>query len=235
VEFQSEDTTSDADASGGSQLVGDVHRQTTAALDVVPDGELLGRLAARNAKAEMSSVGSAARTAFLAIAANIGTTELSLEAIVAELGEQIEGAALDKDLRRSKAALAAQADTLNLIYNLLAQRGIAAVTSGKTDRADVFLRLALRTQARCQSTWATLHAMASPPVARQTNIALNQQVNNGQVASANDGRAQNSQNKVLEQTTHGPDAWLERSASGAAASSDSTVEAVETFNRTKIR
>jgi hypothetical protein len=228
-----EDPTLRAGRSERSQPDSDVLPEAKADLDATRDQELLGRLATRNAKAEMSSVGSAARTAYLAVAANIGTTELSLEAVVAELGEQVEGVALDKDLRRGKAMLAAQADTLNLLYNLLAQRGIAAATSGKADQADVFLRLALRTQARCQSTWATLHAMASPPVARQTNIALlSQQVNNGQLSPTSDGRAQNPQGKLLEQTKHEPDAWLERSSPAAAASRNSQVAAMEASDGT---
>jgi hypothetical protein len=214
---------------------GDALREQAAALDEGGRDETLDRRAHRNAEAELAPTGSATRTAYLAIVANIGKQELSVEAVTAVLQRQVAAIMDDKSLMSGKIMLAAQASTLDQLYNLLAQRAISAAVSSKTDQAGVFLKLGLRAQSQCRATWETLHILGSPPVARQTNIALNQQVNNGQVAPASAGRDQNSQGKVLEQTAHEPDAWLERSASGAAASSNSTVEAVATFNRTEIR
>lgn len=228
-----EDTGSHAEPSEQPQPGGDTLGEATAALDAGRVDEAVDRLATHTAKAEMSPVGSAARTAYLAIAANIGTTALSLETVVTELGEQVEGVALDRDLRRGKAALAAQADTLNLLYNLLAQRGIAASLRGEAEQGGVLLKFALRAQAQCRATWETLHMMGNPPAARQTNIALNQQVvNNGRGALASDSPTRNPQGKLLEQTNHEPDEWLERNAPPAATKGNSTMEAVETSDGT---
>ncbi len=210
---------------------GDAMVEARAVPDENGGEDLQCRRALQNAEAELAPTGSATRTAYLAIAANIGAEELSVEAVAAVLRRQVDAVIEDKSLVRGKAMLTAQAHTLDLLYNLLAQRGIAASLRNQSEQGDVLLKFALRAQAQSRATWETLHALESPPVARQTNIALTQ-VNNGQIAPTSDGGAQNRRGKVLEQTTHGPDAWLDRRAPAAAATSNSTLEAVDTSDGT---
>lgn len=211
---------------------GDALLEEAAVRDERGGDELLDRRAHRIAEAELAPAASAGRTAYMALAANVGRAELSVEAVLDELRRQVEAVTDDKNLGRGKAMLAAQVHTLDLLYNLLAQRGMAASLGGEADQGGVLLKFALRAQAQCRATWETLHIMQSPPVARQTNIALNQQVNNAQVAPSSDSRAQNPQSKLLEQTTHEPDAWLDRRAPAASARSNPSLEAVGTSDGT---
>ena len=88
--------------------------------------------------------------------------------------------AIDGDLNRGEAMLTAQAHTLDAIFNCLAQR--AAVNMGEyIDTVEAYLKLALRAQSQCRTTWEALSAIQNPPLAsyvKQANIAHgHQQVN----------------------------------------------------------
>jgi hypothetical protein len=69
--------------------------------------------------------------------------------------------------------LTAQAHTLDAIFNSLAQR--AALNMGEYIQAcETYLKLALRAQSQCRTTWEALATIKNPPVmgyVRQANIA----------------------------------------------------------------
>lgn len=88
------------------------------------------------------------------------------------------------DLTHAEATLAAQAATLDAIFNELARR--AALNMGQhLDATERYMRLALKAQGQCRATLETLATIKNPPVvfAKQANIAHGpQQVNNGSAA-----------------------------------------------------
>ena len=131
--------------------------------------------------------------------------DLDLTALVTALTVQTESAN-DGDLGRAEAMLAAQAHTLDSIFNHLAQR--AAMNMGEYMGAvDKYLKLALRAQSQCRATWETLATIKNPPVVgyvRQANIAHgHQQVNNAPAGETSRTRENvNLQNKLL------PSGWV---------------------------
>lgn len=81
-----------------------------------------------------------------------------------------------------EALLVAQSQTLDAIFNSLAQRALLNITGGHTDAAEKYLRLALKAQSQCRTTVEALNEIKfpkSPTFIRQQNIAGQQQVNNG--------------------------------------------------------
>ena len=132
-----------------------------------------------------------------------GTAALDLNGLITSLTEQTD-AAIGGDLKRGEAMLAAQAHTLDAIFNNLSRR--AAMNMGEYMGAcDIYLKLALRAQSQCRATWETLATMQNPPMANyvaQANVAHTQQVNNAPVTSSEGSRARESpnlQNKLLEE------------------------------------
>lgn len=97
--------------------------------------------------------------------------------LIAALSTQTRST-VDGDLRRGEGILTAQAHTLDAIFNNLASRSVQA---GTTDRLAACLKLALRAQSQCRSTWEAISAIKNPPIAyvKQANIAQLEQVNNG--------------------------------------------------------
>ena len=101
--------------------------------------------------------------------------------------------------------LTAQAHTLDAIFNCLAQR--AAVNMGEyIDTVEAYLKLALRAQSQCRTTWEALSAIQNPPLAsyvKQANIAHgHQQVNNSPSMESESPRVrenENPQSKLLEE------------------------------------
>ena len=105
-------------------------------------------------------------------------SDLDITGLVQALEAQVD-ATVGRDLSRCEAMLTAQAHTLDAIFNTLARRA-ASVQSTKS--MDAFLRLALRSQSQCRTTWEAVSAIQNPKVAgfvQQANIANGpQQVNN---------------------------------------------------------
>jgi hypothetical protein len=62
---------------------------------------------------------------------------------------------------RAVAMLTTQAHTLDAIFNNLARR---AVNAKYLNNLDIFLKLALRAQSQCRSTWEALSATKNSPV-----------------------------------------------------------------------
>jgi hypothetical protein len=99
--------------------------------------------------------------------------------------------------------LTAQAHTLDAIFNNLSRR---AINTEYMDHLERYLKLALRAQSQCRTTWEALSAIKYPPVmgdVRQANIANGpQQVNNASAApdgAPREGENPNLQNKLLEE------------------------------------
>lgn len=149
------------------------------------------------------------------------------------------------DLRHAETTLAAQAATLDAIFNELARR--AALNMGQhLDATERYMRLALKAQGQCRATLETLTTIKNPPVvfAKQANIAHGpQQVNNGAAspnatnthAPAHARESEARQNELLEEPRHGR-TDMDARATTTTARSNPTVEALETVHRaTKSR
>ena len=128
--------------------------------------------------------------------------DLDLHGLVLSLAQQTK-ASSNGDQERAEAMLAAQAHTLEAIFNHLAR---CAVNAEHMDNLDRYLKLALRAQSQCRTTWEAQVTIKNPPVMgyiRQANIAHGpQQVNNASdVKHAPEGgrKSPNPQNKLLEE------------------------------------
>lgn len=103
---------------------------------------------------------------------------LELQALVDTLTHQTQAAA-NGDMTRSEEMLAAQAHTLDALFNRLARRALSA---DYINHLDTYLKMALRAQSQCRATWETLSVIKNPPMVgyiRQANIAGgHQQINN---------------------------------------------------------
>ncbi|MCP4284782.1 MAG: hypothetical protein GY792_10075 [Gammaproteobacteria bacterium] len=78
--------------------------------------------------------------------------ELDLTGLVDPLREQTN-ASVDGDTGRAEAMLTAQAHTLDAIFNNLATKAISA---DYMKTLDIYLKLALRAQSQCRTTWEAL-------------------------------------------------------------------------------
>jgi hypothetical protein len=157
--------------------------------------------------------------------------DLDLSGLIYSLTEQTS-AAIDGDLKRGEAMLAAQAHCLDAIFNNLAQRAIKAEYM---DSLGSYLKLALRAQSQCRATWETLATIKNPPMVgyvKQANIAHGpQQVNNTQSSANRAPRTrqnENPQNKLLEKSDG---EWLDTRTKGTAESGDPAVATVGEINR----
>ena len=125
--------------------------------------------------------------------------DLDLKGLIVALTEQTK-ASNDGDLCRAEAMLTTQAHALDAIFNNLATR---AIKTEYMNNLDTYLKLALRAQSQCRTTWEALSAIKNPPVmgyVRQANIANGpQQVNNGATDDSRAQENQNSQNELMEQ------------------------------------
>ena len=106
-------------------------------------------------------------------------SELDLNELIKALSEQTK-AVISRDVGRAEAMLAVQAHTLDAIFNNLARRAMGAELLRISSRA--YLKLGLRAQAQCRSTWEAISEIQNPRVAgfvQQANISHGpQQVNN---------------------------------------------------------
>jgi hypothetical protein len=172
-----------------------------------------------------------------------GMSESGIMALIGELKSHVEDVK-DGNMNRPETILLMQAQTLDVIFNAMAQRAAANVGTHR-DTADLYLRMALKAQAQCRSTLETLAEIKAPrstSFIKQQNIAQQQQVNNG--SQVNNGGATkegatpahahgkninpNQENKLLE-VQHGE--RLDSTTTGAAIGADSQLEAVGAVNR----
>jgi len=132
------------------------------------------------------------------------------------------------NMNRPEAILMTQAHTLDVVFNALAQRAGANIGSN-LDRAEIYLRMALRAQAQCRTTLEALAEIKAPKSAtfiKQANIAGQQQVNNGGPASHEKNITPS--NELLSESSH---ATLDIGGAGAAIGTDSQLEAMGAIYR----
>lgn len=162
----------------------------------------------------------------------LGSEDLQLMSLIGALNEQADKVHKG-DLERLETTLSAQAHSLDVIFNMLAQR--AAANMGQyLDATERYLRLALKAQGQCRATLETLATIKNPPVviARQANIAHGpQQVNNGVEPNAHAHAGTPKQTNELLEGQHGE--RLDTGATGAASPTDSTMETMAAIDRTK--
>jgi len=127
------------------------------------------------------------------------------------------------DLSRSKAMLAAQANTLDLLFNSLMRK---AVNSEYLNQLETHMRLALKAQAQAAHTIKVLGELENPrsvAFVKQANIAAgHQQVNNGTPAPAH-GKPGESANELLEVSNGN---YLDTGTAGQASRGNTALEAV---------
>jgi hypothetical protein len=170
-------------------------------------------------------------------------TENGFASLVKELSRHVEDVKAG-NMNRPETILLMQAQTLDVIFNAMAQRAAANVGTHR-DVAEIYLRMALKAQSQCRSTLETLAEIKAPrstSFIKQQNIAQQQQVNNG--SQVNNGGATNEgatpahahgkninpnqENKLLE-VQHGE--RLDSTTTGAAIGADSQLETVGAVHR----
>lgn len=164
-----------------------------------------------------------------------------LPALLDELDAQTS-AIWSGNLNRPEEMLSAQAHTLDAIFNTLAQKASTAMKSGHLPSMEGYLRMALKAQSQCRTTLEALAEIKAPKsttFVKQANIAQNQQVNNGPTVNGAAGHTRThekeintSSNKLISGAT---DATLDTRGARTASGSDSEIQAVATFHRSKNR
>lgn len=159
---------------------------------------------------------------------NISDTDLDIFACIATLSEQIKKVT-NGNLNCVEVTLAAQGNTLDLMFNSLACK---AANSQLLSHFETYMRLALKAQSQCRSTYETLAEIKNPrPIEfiKQQNVGLNQQVNNNEVSHTHE-KFLKSSNELLE-SSNGE--WLDTGATSASSGTDKKMEAVGVIDRSK--
>lgn len=164
-----------------------------------------------------------------------------LHSTIKELQEQ-SSLIKDGNMRRPESFLAAQAHTLDTLFNTLAQRSCSNMNAGYGEAAERYMRLALRAQNQCRTTIEALSAIKNPPViyAKQANFANGpQQVNNGAMTPAEPMTQDvtHTQGTTIEQNKLSGDNYgilPDTRASQAASRINQEVEAVGEKHRAEI-
>lgn len=141
---------------------------------------------------------------------------------------------------RAESILINQANTLDVIFNALAQRAGANV--GKhPDTAERYLRMALKAQSQCRTTLETLAEIKAPrsvAFIKQQNIAEQQQVNNGPTVNGA-GQSPSHEKKSEDATTklisEDRNATLDTGGTGTAGGINPQLETVGAVDRPKNR
>lgn len=173
---------------------------------------------------------------FLSLGANTDLPSM-LDELDAQTGSVWAG-----NLGRPEEMLTAQAHTLDAVFNALAQKASTAMKSGHLPSMEGYLRMALKAQSQCRTTLEALAEIKAPKsttFVKQANIAQNQQVNNGPTVNGAAGHTRThekeintSSNKLISGAT---DATLDTRGARTASGSDSEIQAVATFHRSKNR
>ena len=85
------------------------------------------------------------------------------------------------DLSRPEEILSAQAGTLDMLFNILADKALRNINAGFQGAGETYLRMAMKAQSQCRTTIEAIGELKypkSPTFIRQQNIAGQQQVNN---------------------------------------------------------
>ena len=124
--------------------------------------------------------------------------ELTLQALMDRLGQDVSRSVGDNSLANAQVMLASQAYTLDAIFNDLARRS-ALNASEYLGACETYMKIALRAQSQCRATWEAISNIKHPRTAtfvKQANIAENQQVINGEPSRVE--KNVNPPNELLE-------------------------------------
>ncbi len=152
--------------------------------------------------------------------------QLDLPLLIRTLREQ--GKAVNNgDLAQAEGMLMNQAVALQNLFARLVER---AMDADLMAHYEVNLRLGLRAQAQCTRTLEVLAGIKNPPVviAKQANIAHQQQVNNHAAPRARE--TENSPNKLLETL---PDERLDFGTPATASGADPHLETMDAVHRSE--
>ena len=157
----------------------------------------------------------------LTICQNIDHAQIT--EMVGELSKQ-SAAIHNGDMKRTESMLIAQAHTLDGLFAKLASK---ALTDGRVDMLERYMRLALKAQNQSRATLQTLVELKAPKqfaFVKQANIGNQVQVNNGSAEKpARTRKNPKMQNELLE-VQHGE--RLDTRASGSASGIDSALASV---------
>jgi hypothetical protein len=157
---------------------------------------------------------------------SITGVETDIFASIPILAKQVE-AVKDGDLSCAEATLAAQANTLDLMFNSLVCK---AANSQLMSHFETYMRLALKAQSQCRTTYEALAEIRNPrsmAFIKQQNIGMNQQVNNDATPCAHE-KSINPSNELLEEQDG---ERLDTRTTGTAVKTDQELETVEAINR----
>lgn len=156
--------------------------------------------------------------------------DINLEEAVAVMNEKAKKIN-DGDLSELEATLAAQAVSLNSIFNVMASRSADNI-GHYLKTVEIYLRLALKAQAQCVRTIEVLAAIKNPPIvyAKQANIAQGHQQINNNSSPTHTGKTINSSNELLSEINH---ATLDTRGTIETSNINQEMAAVETVNGSK--
>lgn len=152
---------------------------------------------------------------------NFANTDININALLEALEKQT-AAVRSGDLSTADAMLSAQANTLDLLFNKLI-RASSANSGVYFDAAVGYMKLAMKAQSQCRTTWEAIAKIKNPPIAnyvKQLNAAQNQQINNENPPSK---LKEKSDDKRLVAGTQGDDVGI-----------NSNVATLDTLNRPKV-
>ena len=181
-------------------------------------------LAAKNAR---SLTGSALSSA-LVVSSYSGTSGDPVE-LMKVLGEQAE-AVQNGDMKQVEAMLFDQAVAMQSMFCDLATRAKKQQT---LEGVQCYTQLALRAQAGCRATLQALAEVKNPrqvAFVKQTNVAHNQQVNNGVPQPSRTEKVELAPNELLAEENHGR-TTLDKGAKTTAKRPDPPVGAVDPVHR----
>lgn len=160
--------------------------------------------------------------------------EHDIGALIKELGRHVTDVKAG-NMNRAEAMLMSQANTLDAIFNALAQRAGANVGTHR-DTAEIYLRMALKAQSQCRTTLETLAEIKAPrstQFIKQQNVASQQQVNNGAVTNGGIARAHEKNSSQSNELLEAQDGErLDTGTTGTASSIDQQLAAVGAVDRT---
>lgn len=156
------------------------------------------------ARLELKPVGQASNTIEEYI--SLGRTKAETWHFIRPLMEQIRD--VDKgDLTQGYEMLTAQAHTLDTLFNFYAQK---AIQSKHMPHLEKYMKLSLRAQSQCRSSWEAISVIQNPPIAysvKQANVAHGpQQVNNAAetpVVATRTTKNKKSKSKLLLEKNNG--------------------------------
>ena len=155
--------------------------------------------------------------------------QYDINQVIVAINDEVRSV-LKGDMSRPEEMLVAQAHTLDVMFNSLAQRAALNINGGYPQAAETYLRMALKAQSQCRTTLESLSEIKNPRGAtfiKQQNVANQQQVNNGVSVGAHEKNVISSNELIIE----GKHATLDTGRAGATVTAHQGLAAVEKINR----